>query len=246
MGGDGVVIGADGGGWGFKVLRLPQNLHVQVHQVLCLPRSLHFELHKVLLARTLHLEAHKVLRLPRNLHFKIHMPQPCQGASPQERFQRQHPGSKAQLSREMSKITTISKVLRLPRNLHRSNTAPIPCACHEKPTLDHHSTRFPLCLPRKVTTVSENAHGTTTRAQSRQAPTAAHQILRACAVEVQDFERHECTAHSNELATHELATPRLDTGPELLPEEPLSVTTLQEQTETTKKSQKLSLAMAVG
>ena len=29
----------------------------------------------------------------------------------------------------------------------RSKTAPIPCACHEKSTLDHQNTRFPLRLP---------------------------------------------------------------------------------------------------
>ena len=51
----------------------------------------------------------------------------------------------------------------------------------------------PLRLPRKVTTVCENAHDATTRAQSRQAPAAATQISRACAVEmhIDDFERHE-------------------------------------------------------
>ena len=48
-------------------------------------------------------------------------------------------------------------------------------------------------LPRKVTIMPENVHATTTRAQSRQAPAPAHQILRACAVEMhfEDFERHE-------------------------------------------------------
>ena len=89
--------------------------------------------------------------------------------------------------------------------------APIPCACHEKSTLDHQSTRFPLCLPRKVTTRSENARGTTRRVQSRQAPPAPGQILRACAVErhFEDFERHECPVNSSELAGHVGATPRI-------------------------------------
>ena len=40
----------------------------------------------------------------------------------------------------------------------------------EKSSLDHQSTRFPLRLPRKVTTKSEHVHGTTRRAQSRRAP----------------------------------------------------------------------------
>ena len=50
----------------------------------------------------------------------------------------------------------------------------------------------------------ENAHGTTTRAQSLEAPAADTQILRPCAVEVHmdDVERHECTVNSSELAGH--------------------------------------------
>ena len=86
----------------------------------------------------------------------------------------------------------------------RSKTAPIPCTCHEKSTLEHQSTRFPLRLPRKVITMCENAHGTTTRAQSLEAPAAGPQILRACAVEmhIDDVERHECTVNSNKLAGH--------------------------------------------
>ena len=50
----------------------------------------------------------------------------------------------------------------------------------------------------------ENAHGTTMRAQSLEAPAADTQIQRACAVEmhVDDFERYECTVNSSELAGH--------------------------------------------
>ena len=92
----------------------------------------------------------------------------------------------------------------------RSKTVPIPCTCHEKSTLEHQNTRFPLRLPRKVTTMYQNAHGTTTRAQSLEAPAAATQILRACAVEmhIDDVERHECTVNSNELARHAHAEQR--------------------------------------
>ena len=36
----------------------------------------------------------------------------------------------------------------------------------EKSALEHQNARFPLRLPRKVTTMCENARGTTTRAQS--------------------------------------------------------------------------------
>ena len=114
-----------------------------------------------------------------------------------------------------SKITTMSTELRLPRNLHIEKNTPIPCTCHEQSTLDHHNTRFPLRLPQTVTTMPENVHGATTRVQSRQAPTVPHQIVRACAVEMhfEDFERHECTVNSNELAGRPDATPRFNTGP---------------------------------
>ena len=58
--------------------------------------------------------------------------------------------------------------------------------------------------------MSENAHGTTTRAQSLEAPAAPTQILRACTVKMQfaDFERHECTVNSSELAGHARAPQR--------------------------------------
>ena len=106
------------------------------------------------------------------------------------------------LSRNLSSstITTMSKVLRLPRKLHFkvkqlrslapatksrfwSKARGFPCPCHEK---------------------YQNAHGTTTREQSRQAHAPATQILQACAFEVHidDVERHECTVNSNELAAH--------------------------------------------
>ena len=68
----------------------------------------------------------------------------------------------------------------------------------------------PLRLPRKVTTMCENAHGTTTRAQSLEAPAAATQTLRACAVEmpIDDVERRECTVNSSEIAGHARAAHR--------------------------------------
>ena len=43
------------------MLRLPRNLHMEVHKVLCLPRNLHMEVHKVLpLPRKLQLEVLKL------------------------------------------------------------------------------------------------------------------------------------------------------------------------------------------
>ena len=92
----------------------------------------------------------------------------------------------------------------------RSKEAPIPCTCHEKSAFNHENTRFLLRLPRKVTTMCENAHGTTTRAQSLEAPAADTQIQRACAVEmhVDDLERHECIVNSRGLAGHGRALQR--------------------------------------
>ena len=56
----------------------------------------------------------------------------------------------------------------------------------------------------------KNARGTTTRAQSLEAPAVGPQILRACAVEmyIDDVERRECTVNSNELAVHAQAEQR--------------------------------------
>ena len=56
----------------------------------------------------------------------------------------------------------------------------------------------------------ENVHGTTTKAQSLEAPAAGPQIVRACAVEMhfEDFERYECTANNSELAGHGRALQR--------------------------------------
>ena len=135
-------------------------------KVLRLPRNLHIEVtkievHQVLrVLRNPHFEAHKVLRLPRSLQTS-HMSK--SHVEDHHRVQSTAPATKSAA---------------------RSTTAPIPCTCHESSTLDHQNTRFPLRLPPKVTTMSENAHGTTTRAQSRQAPAPANQILRACAVKI--------------------------------------------------------------
>ena len=145
--------------------------------MLCLPQNLHFEVHKVLyLPQNLHFEVHQVLRLPRNLHLL--------------ETKSAHRGS--QSAAPATKYT------------FRSKAAPIPCACHEKSTLEHQSTRFPWRLPRKVTTMCENAHGATTRGQSRHTHAPATQTLRACAGEMhlEDVERHECTVNSSGLAAH--------------------------------------------
>ena len=172
-----------------KALRLPRNLHFKVHQALYQPRNLHFEVHQVLrLPQNLHFEVHKVLHLLRNLHIEGHrvlcLPQNLQTSHMPKSHDSLH------LSRNLSssRMTTMSKVLRAPRKVdfgapkHEASLAP----------------------PRKVTTMCKNACGTTTRAQSLEAPAAATQTLRACAVEMHfdDFEKHECAVNSSELAGH--------------------------------------------
>ena len=103
------------------------------------------------------------------------------------------------------KTTTMSKALRLPRTL-LIDIKPLqsPPPVTQKPTLDHQKTRFRLRLSQKVITKPENAHGTTTRVHSRRAPAPAHQILRACAVEMhfEDLKVNECTVNSSELAAN--------------------------------------------
>ena len=115
------------------MLRPLRNLHFEVRKVLCLPRNLHFEFHYVLrLQRKLHFKVRKVLRLPRNLQ-----------------------------TSHMSPVTTSERLedhhhvqSHLPRNLHVEveplrSLAPV--------TKSRLWTRFHLRLPRKVTTMSENA-----------------------------------------------------------------------------------------
>ena len=72
------------------------------------------------------------------------------------------------------------------------------------------TSKFSRSDPSHLSTVCKNAHGTTTRAPSRQALAAASQILRACAVEmhIDDFEKHKCTVNSSELAGHSRAAQR--------------------------------------
>ena len=105
------------------------------------PRNLHFEVHKALhLSRNLHIEGHRVLCLPRNLQTS-HM-------------------SKSHDSLHLSPPRRAAPAT---KTALRSKTAPIPCTCHEKSTLKHQNTRFPLRLPRKVTTMYQSAPGAALR-----------------------------------------------------------------------------------
>ena len=170
---------------GSQALCLPRNLHFEVHKVLCLPRNLHFEVHKVLrVSRNLHFKVHQVLRLPRNLHFEVHkvlrLPRNLQTSHISRSHDSLHLSRNSELVEDHHHIQSAALAT---KSAFPSKAAPIPCTCHEKSTLDHQNTKFPLHPPRKVTTMSENAHGTTTRAQSLEAPAAHTQISRACAIE---------------------------------------------------------------
>ena len=197
-----------------QVLYLPRNLHFEVHQALCLPRNLHLEVHKVIcLPRNLrievhhkccacheilYIEGHRVLCLPRNLriegHIVLRLPgnphRGSQSAAPATKSANEPHVQKSQFTAPVTKSELlddhrhVQSAAPATKSAFRSQTPPIPCTCHEKSTLEHQNTRFPLRLPRKVITMCENADGTTTRAQLLEAPAADTQILRACAVEM--------------------------------------------------------------
>ena len=166
-----------------KVLPLPRNQHFEVHKVLHLPRNLHFEVHQVLyLPRTLHVEVLQALCLPRSLHFEVqvlHLPRNlhrvteccachkiCKNEPHVQKSQFTAPVTKSELLDDHHHVQSAARATNI---AFRSQTPPIPCTCHEKSTLEHQNTRFPLRLPRKVVTICENAHGSTTRAQSLEA-----------------------------------------------------------------------------
>ena len=160
------------------MLRLSQNLHFEVHKVLRLSRHFQFEVRNA-------------LRLPRNL----------QKGDISRSHASQHLAGKSELVEDHHHVQSAvpARKSTLP-----NKTALIPCACHDKSALNHENTRFPCHLPRKMTTMCENAHDTTTRALSLEAPAAPTQISRACAAEMhfEDIEWHECTVNRSELAAH--------------------------------------------
>ena len=143
---------------------------VEVHKVLRLPRNLHFEVHKVLPSQSAcachetalpgsqsavpatksALKVHKVLHLPRNVHFQVHTVLHQQRFLKTSHMSKSHDSLHLSRNQSTSKITTMSKALCLPRNLHMEvkplrSLAPVtksrlwstkargfPCACHEK------------------------------------------------------------------------------------------------------------------
>ena len=144
-------------------------------------------------------KVHKVLRLPRNLHL-----QDSHAAALTRRFASKN-ASKDNIQTPKRSFRT-----RLPRiSENDPRVEKLRCTVLVTKLERHLRPPYPKCCA---------CHGTT-RAQSGQAPAAANQILRACAVQMhfEDFERHECTANRSELAKRPGATPRLDTGPLHLP-----------------------------
>ena len=211
------------------MLRLLRNLHFEVHKVLRLLRICTSRFtkccacHKICTSRfTKYCACHEICtsRFTKccacyvNLHFEV------QSATPATKSVLQGPQSIRYCSChlphvEKSRCTApVTKSERVEDHHHvHSAASATKSALQSKPLRSlasvtksrlwtTKSTRFPLHLPRKVTTMSQNAHGTTTRAQSRQAPAAPTQTLRAWASAVkmhsEDFERHECTwPHTN-------------------------------------------------
>ena len=129
----------------------------EVHQVLCLPRDLRFEVHKVLhLPRNLHFEVDKVLRLPRNLALRL-TAVPATKSANEPHVQQSRltaPVTKSELLDQHH----IQKGLRLPRKLHFEVKQLRSLALVTKTRLWSTKARgFPTRLPRKVTTMYENA-----------------------------------------------------------------------------------------
>ena len=193
-----------------QVLCLLRNLHFEVHQVLCLPRNLHFEVHQVpnaVPATKSALRGHhkccdparrgsqSAVPVTKSAHRGPQSAAPVTKSANEPHVQKSRftaRGTKSELFDDDHQVQSAAPATKI---AFRSKTAPIPCACHEKSALEHQNTRFAL-------------HGTTTRAQSLEAPAAGPQILRACAVEmhIDDFEMHECTVNSSELAGHARGT----------------------------------------
>ena len=171
-----------------KALCLPRNLHFEAHKVLRLPRNLHFEVHKVLrLSQNPHFEVHKATT--NSAHRGSQSAAPVTKSSLSIKIREGHRfgslGARALLSskngcrrrartdpkphvEKTGFAAPVTRSERLEDHHHVQSAAPatksallsmIPCTCHQKSTLDHQNMRFPLCLPRKVTTMSENARG---------------------------------------------------------------------------------------
>ena len=187
-----------------KALRLPRNLRFEVHKVLCLPRNLHLlrGSQSAAPATKSALGGSQIAVLATNSALRG-----SQNAVPATKSAHRVSPSAAPATK-----SALQKVLRVPRNLQTSHMSKSHDSLHLSRNqraskivtvyISKSSRSNSLHLSRKVTIMSENVHGATTRAQSRQA---------LCAVEMhfEDLERHECTVNSSELAGCARATPRI-------------------------------------
>ena len=171
------------------------------------------------LPRNLHFEGHKALNTCHEICTSCACHEICTTKSALRGSQSTAPATKSANEPHVQKIPKVTThcachEIRAPRRsppkaLHRCTShetciAPIPCACQEKSTLEHQNTRFPLRLPRKVTTMSENARGATNesavttstcRGQADSASLRSRNALRG-------FREYECTANNSEFAGH--------------------------------------------
>ena len=171
-----------------KVLYLPRNLHFEVQKTLCLPRNLHFQVHKMLcLLRNLYFQVHKVVSALRGLQSAV-------------------PATKSTLRGSESGVLATKSALRGSQSaapVTKSACPNVTIHCNQpatKTALRSINRSDLLRLSRKVdfgppkhevslAPATKSGHhvrkcASATRAQSREAPTAATQISRACAVEV--------------------------------------------------------------
>ena len=141
--------------------------------------------------RNLYADVHKVLCLPRNratcpkatIHYTCHQIRAPRRSPPWPKYCTCHEICTSKQSR--SDPLHLSRKIRL----WTTKTRGLPCACHEK---------SPPC--RKMRTAPQRE-----RSRWKHPP-----LQRACAVEMhlEEFERHECTVNSSELAAHARAAQR--------------------------------------
>ena len=100
-----------------QVLRLPRNLHFEVHQALYPPRNLHFEVHTSVMKSTLRGSQSAV---------------PATKSANEPRVQKSRFTAPVRKSELLDDHRHVQSVAPATKTALRSKTAPIPCACHEK------------------------------------------------------------------------------------------------------------------
>ena len=135
------------------MLRLPRNLHFEVHQVLYLPRNLLRAQSAVACHETCTSRSTKCCTCHEICTSRSQSAVPATKSANEPHVQKSRftaPVTKSELPDDHHHVQSAAPAT---KTALRSKTAPIPCTCHEKSTLEHQNTRFPLRLPRKVTTM---------------------------------------------------------------------------------------------